>query len=180
MEWAMNRVRCIKFAVFIVAAVTFYGCKSKQEAPGTSSVAPRQNTGEIKSISGQNAAGGVVTSPKDKEDAEAAAARVLAQLEAGNFAAIYKAAAPGFKQIGSEAQFVEKFQQTRKTTGPLKNAHEISFDTLPDTSNVINYHLENEQFTSIYRLTFARSRGGKMELIGLNQHYESQKKPLPK
>jgi hypothetical protein len=168
----MNRVHCIKTALLIFVAVTFVSCKSKQEAPKASSVALQQNAGGRKFMSGQNAAGGVVASPQEQADAETAAARVLAQMEAGDFAAIYNGAAPGFKQIGSEAQFVAKFQQTRQKTGPLKNLQEVSFITLPNNTHVLTFSLKNEWFRTERRLTLARANSGKMELLGLNQHDE--------
>jgi hypothetical protein len=166
----MNCVRRINIAILIVAVVTVIGCTSKKEAP--EKTAPPPNAGEIKSISGQNAAGKQVASPQDKIDAEAAAARVLSQMEAGDFAAIYTEATLGFKQIGNQALFVEKFQQTRKKTGPLNNPKLVSFVTLPDKTHVLVYRLENERFKSERRLTFDRSKSGKMELFGLNQHDE--------
>jgi len=165
----MNHRRRLNIAFLIMLFVTVIGCKSKQEAPATKT-APPQNAGEVKSISGQNTAGAPVTSPQDKIDAEAAAAHVLSQMEAGDFAKIYNEASPGFKQIGSETLFVAKFQQTLQKTGPFKNPKEISFVTLPDKTHVLVYRLENDRFKTERRLTFDRSKSGKMELFGLNQH----------
>ena len=173
-ESNMNCVRHIYFAFLIILFVAVIGCKSKQEPPAAKT-APPKNAGEIKAISGQNAAGTPVTSPRDKNDAEAAAARVLSQMEAGDFSAIYKEAAPGFKQIGNEALFVAKFQETRKKTGPLKNPQEVSFVTRPDKTHVLVYRLENDRFKTERRLTFDRSKSGKMELFGLNQHDDPKK-----
>jgi hypothetical protein len=177
MEGKMNRLRCTKAVVLVIAAVAIIGCKSKQETPGANSATPQQKTEAVKTISGQSAAGAISASPKDKSDAQAAAARVLAQMEAGEFSAIYKEAAPTFKQIGKEADFVAKFQQTRQKVGPLKGAQEASFVALPDQTYVLVYHMENEQVKSERRLTFARSNSGKMELFGLNQHDEPKKLP---
>jgi hypothetical protein len=176
----MNHIRCIKTSILIVAAVTMVGCKSKQEAPATSPVTPPQNGGEIKSISGQNTAGGVATSPQDKADAEAAAKRVLARMEAGDFAAIYNDAGPGFKKIGSEGQFVALFQQKREITGPLKDPRELNFITRPDYTHVLTFSLENNRFRTERRLTLARAKSGKMELVGLNQHDEPKQHDHPK
>lgn len=175
MELEMNYVRCIKTALLLIVVVTCLGCKSKQEAPGVNTGAPPQKAGEIKAISGQNVTGAVATSPQDKSDAEAAAARVLAQMEAGDFPAVYKESTPGFKQIGSQASFVAKFQQTRQKTGVLKNPKETSFITRPDKTHVLIYRMENERFKTDMRLTLARSQSGKMELAGLNQHDELKK-----
>ena len=108
--------------------------------------------------------------PQDKTDAQTAAVHVLALLEAGDFPAIYKDSAAGFKEIGSESQFVTKFQQTRKNVGVLRNPKQISFGTLPGNAYVFVYRLENERYQTDMRLTFSRSPSGKMELAGLNQH----------
>jgi hypothetical protein len=170
----MNYVRRINNLFLIILFVTVIGCKTKQEEPVAKTAPPKVGK-EVKSISGQNAAGTPVTLPQDKIDAEAAAARVLLQMEAGDFSAIYNEATPGFKQIGSQALFVEKFQQTRKKTGALKNPKQVSFVTLPDKTHVLVYRLENERFKTERRLTFDRSKSGKMELFGLNQHDDPKK-----
>jgi len=176
----MNRSSCIKTAVLIIAAVTVFGCKSKQDAPGADSPAAPASVEGIKSISGQSATGAPAASPKDKADAEAAAAHVLAQMEAGDFSAIYKEAAPGFKQIGKEADFVAAFQRTRQKTGALKDARQASFTARPDQALVLVYSLENDKFKSDRRLTFTRSKAGKMELAGLNQHDEPKQSAAKK
>jgi hypothetical protein len=166
----MNRLRCLKTIAFVIAAVAVFGCKSKQEPQqaGPQQVAP------VKSISGERAAGAVTSSPQDKADAETAAKRVLDRMEAGDFSAIYKEAAPTFKQIGPEAAFVQKFQATRQKVGPLKDAKEASFVTSPDQACVLVYHMENDRFKTERRLTFVRGKDGKMELLGLNQHDEAK------
>ena len=170
----MNHVRLIKTVVLVIAAVAVVGCKSKQEAPAQG--APQQSE-TVKSVSGQNTAGAIASSPQDKSDAEAAATRVLAQMESGDFSTIYRNAAPTFQQIGKEEAFVAKFQQTRQTVGPLGKPQEASFVTAPDRSYILVYHLENDRFKTERRLTFARSKSGKMELFGMNQHDESKAVP---
>jgi hypothetical protein len=167
----MNCIRHIKIAFMLVVLVTFIGCKSKQDKPGASP----QEKGAATAVTPQDKTGAPAATPQDKADARAAAARVLAQFAAGDFSAIYKESAPGFKQIGSESQFVAKFQQTRQKTGMLKNPLEQSFDTRPGNNHVLIYRLENERFKTDMRLTFARSKEGKMELAGLNQHDEPKK-----
>jgi hypothetical protein len=185
----MNLLRCSTTAVLLVAAVSIIGCKSKQDTPGAkestpgqpapvaNGAAPEQKGEALKTISGQNASAAVVASPQDKADSEAAALRVLAQMEAGEFSAMYQKAAPSFKKLGSEAAFVGKFAQTRASVGPLKGAREASFATRPDQSFVLVYHQENERFKTERRLTFVRGKDGEMELYGLNQHDEPKKLP---
>ncbi len=171
----MNSVHCIKTALLLIAVIACIGCKSKQDAPVAKPDPQLPIAKGTKSISGQNAAGNLATSPQDKSDAQTAAARVLAQIIAGEYAAIYNESTPGFKKIGTEADFVTKFQQTRQKTGILINPKEGSFVTRPDNSHILVYRLENEHFISDMRLTFERAQNGKMELAGLNQHDEPKK-----
>ena len=96
-------------------------------------------------------------------------------MQTGDFATIYRDASAGFKQIGSEGQFVGKFQQTRQNVGVLEKPREIGVSTLPGKGYIFTYRLENERYNSDVRLTFARSGNGKMELAGLNQHDELKK-----
>lgn len=168
----MNNVRCLTTALLLAGIATTFGCQSKQESPPAKSAAPAQDAGVIKSISGQVAGGGTIASGTNKADAEAAAVRVLGQMEAGEFSALYREASPGFKQIGPEAAFIESFQQTRQKTGPLRDLRQSSFVTRQDQTHVLVYRLENDRFKTERRLSFARSTDGKMELCGLNQHDE--------
>ena len=168
----MNNVHCIKAAFLLVILLSFIGCKPKQDKPGASTVAPQEKAA-APAVPPQVKAGIVL--PQDKADAQAAAVRVLALMESGDFPAIYRDSAAGFKQIGSESQFVAKFQQTRKSVGVLKNPQQISLGTLPGNGYVFIYRLENERYKTDMRLTFARSQSGKMELAGLNQHDELKK-----
>lgn len=173
MESGMNNVRCIKTAVLLIILVTFIGCKSKQNNSGTGAGAPQEKAAAPAvpaAISPRDKSAAPAVAPQDKADAQAAAVRVLALMESGDFPAIYKDSAAGFKQIGSESQFVAKFKQTRNNVGVLKNPKEISFGTLPGNGYVLIYRLENENYKTDVRLTFARSQSGKMELAGLNQH----------
>jgi hypothetical protein len=172
MELAMNNVHCIKTAFLLVILVTFIGCKSKQDKPRANTATPQDKAAAPAVVPPRDKSGAPVVSPQDKADARAAAVRVLALMETGDFPAIYKDSAAGFKQIGSESQFVTKFQQTRKSVGVLKKPQEISFGTLPGNGYVFVYRVENERYATDMRLTFARSQSGKMELAGLNQHDE--------
>lgn len=113
-----------------------------------------------------------VASPQEQTDARAAAQLVLAQLTAGEFSKIYQDASPGFKKIGSEAQFVAKFQQARQKVGVLKNPRETNFETLPNKGHLLVYRLDNELYNTDIRLSFERTSDGKMILAGLNQHDE--------
>lgn len=166
----MNRSRSLKAIVLFLAMVAVVGCKSKQE--GSAAPAAGTQPQAVKSISGEATTGAVTSSPKDKADAEAAAGKVLSLMEAGDFAAIYKDAAPSFRQIGKQEDFVGKFSATRQKVGALSGQKETSFVTMPDQTFVIIYHMENPRWSTERRLTFTRGKGGKMELYGLNQHDE--------
>jgi len=172
MELAMNNVHRIKTAFLLVVLVTIIGCKSKQDKPGASTGAPQEKAA-APVIPPQGKPGTpIVASPQDKADAQAAAVRVLALMESGDFPAIYKDSAAGFKQIGSEREFVTRFQRTRMRVGVLKKPQQISFEKLPGNGYILVYRVENERYKTDVRLTFARSQSGKMELAGLNQHDE--------
>lgn len=166
----MNCVRCTKTAFLLVVLLAFFGCTSKQDKIATNN----EKSPAPAAAPAEKSATPAVPS-RDQTDAQTAAARVLALMESGDFAAIYKEAAAGFKQIGSESQFVGKFQQTRSSVGILKNPRQTSFGTLPGKGYVLVYHLENVSYKSDIRLSFARSAEGKMELAGLNQHDELKK-----
>lgn len=165
----MNCVGFFKTAVLVMAAAAIFGCKSKQEAPASG---PQPAAPSVKSISGEATTGAVASNPKDKADAEAAASKVLGQMESGDFSGIYKEAAPSFRQIGKEQDFVAKFSATRQKIGALSGQKEASFVALPDKSYVLVYHMENPQWRTERRLTFIRGKSGDMELYGLNQHDE--------
>lgn len=169
----MNCVRH-KIAVLLMTLVIFGGCKAKQEKPAESTATPQEKTMTAPAAPAGTAAARKAT-PEDMADARAAALRVLAQIEAGDFTIVYREAGAVFKQIGPEAAFVAKFQQTRQKTGQLKNPRELKFDTRPDNVHVLLYRVENQRFITEMRLSFARSKNGAMELIGLNQHDEPKK-----
>ena len=160
----MNNVRCTVAAVLIMMVVLSGGCSKKQKETTADKQGARQ---------GQTGAPGVPE--QTKSDVRAAAKQVVARLQAGDFPAIYRESAPGFKKIGSEAQFVTKFQQARMKTGVQSNPQELSFDTRPGNAYVLVFRMNNERYTTDWRLTFARNQAGGYELAGLNQHDELKK-----
>lgn len=169
----MNYLRYIKAALPLIAAIMVSGCNSGKDTPVAPSAVPQEKAATAKTSQDKGAAPTIP--PKDKVDAEAAAVLLLAQLEAGDFSGVYKGASAGFKQIGSESQFVYKFQQTRQRVGTLKNPQKISAVLRPDKSVVLVYRVENERYNTDMRLTFSRAENGTMELAGLNQHDELKK-----
>ena len=170
----MNNIHHIKTAFLLVILITLIGCKSRQDKPGAGTGTPQEKAAATTEAS-PDKPGTPVIPPQEKVDAQAAAIRVLSLLESGDFPSIYKNAAAGFKQIGSENDFVAKFQQTRERVGVLKNPKELGSGVLPGNGYVFNYRVENERYKTDMRLTFTRSPSGKMELAGLNQHDELKK-----
>ncbi len=157
-------------AILVIVVIATLGCKSKEQA--SKPVAPAGTPQGNVAAAPQDKAVVPAASPQDMIDVRAVATKVLKQLEAGNFSALYKEASPGFQQLGSESQFVEKFQQTRQKVGILKNPKESSFETRPNNIHVLVYRVSNDHYNTDMRLTFARAKSGKMELAGLNQHDE--------
>ncbi|MBK5273633.1 MAG: hypothetical protein JJE30_01085 [Desulfuromonadales bacterium] len=154
----MKFVRFVAIVALSVALAALAGCSSKKEKDAAvAPVAPLQKPAAI------------VAPPQDKIDAAAVATTVLAQIKSGEFAAIYKAASPIFKEMGAEDGFVAMMEKTRKKTGPFISSKEVSFVTSPEKFNFIIYHVQYKNIASELRLTTARSKSGKMELCGLNQ-----------
>ena len=53
----------------------------------------------------------------DLEDARTAAAHIHSQLQVGDYAAIYRESAPGFKTVGSQEEFISGMQDFFEGTG---------------------------------------------------------------
>jgi len=170
----MNHVIRVKIVVLLVALITAAGCKAKQEKPAENAATPQEKSSAPAAPASGKATAQPAT-PQDTTDARAAALRVLSQMEAGDFTTVYRESGEKFKQIGSEAAFVAKFQQTYQKTGALKSPKELKIDTRPDKVHVLLYRVENQRFITDMRLSFARSKSGAMELVGLNQHDEPRK-----
>jgi hypothetical protein len=167
----MNRSHFIKGAMLLIVACSVVGCKSKQEKAAPAPVG-QQAAGEVKTVSGENAGATNAVSDQDRRDAEAAALRVIAQMEAGDFVSVYREADPSFQKIGAKEQFVTAFQKAALKTGPLKNPRQISFGRGPDNTKMMVYRLENDRFVTDRRISFVRAKDGRMVLFGLNQHDE--------
>jgi len=171
----MNYVIRANIAVLLVVLVTVAGCKAKQEKPAEKAAAPQDKSATAPAPPAPGKAAAQLAAPQDMADARACALRVLTQMETGDFTTVYRESGAGFKQIGPEVAFVTKFQQTQQKTGTLTNPRELKFDTRPDNVHVLVYRVENQRFISDMRLSFARSKSGTMELVGLNQHDEPKK-----
>jgi hypothetical protein len=171
----MHYVRCISIAFLVATLTVVAGCESKKEKPPAGPAVSTDNKTVSPPVPVQNSPAAVSASEKDKADARTAAQHTLVQLDAGDFAAVYREASAGFKKIGSEPAFINKFQQTRLKTGVLKAPKEISFVTRPGSVHVLVYRVQNERFVTDMRLSYQRGPNGTMELAGLNQHDEPRK-----
>lgn len=154
----MKPVRYVAGVVLLTAFIACAGCGSKKE----------KDVAAVPGPSPQKPAA-VAVAPQEKAEVSAVAAKVLTQFKSGEFAAIYKAASSGFKEIGTEDGFVATMEHTRKKTGAIKDVKEVNFVTSPDKFYFIVYHVQYDNIKSELRLSFGRSKSGVMELCGLNQ-----------
>jgi len=111
-----------------------------------------------------------VAPPKDEAEAATARTRVLSQVKNKEFSAIYKEASSGFREIGPEEQFIAQWNKQLQETGEFKESKEVSHLVRPaDKFIVYTYAVTYENKNKELRLTFGRSKNGKMELTGINQ-----------
>ncbi len=165
----MSYNRMIASALVMIFLAALFGCKSKQEkgAQAPDGKLPAQ----LRSTSArQQAAAPVTASPTDEAEAAAAKVRVLSQVKNGDFSTIYKEASAGFREIGPEEQFIAQWNKQLQETGAFKDAKESGHAVRPtDRFIVIVYTVQYEKKKKDLRLTFGRSKKGKMELTGINQ-----------
>lgn len=105
---------------------------------------------------------------RDRTDAEAVASRVHSQIQARDFAAIYREAAPRFKGVGSESQFVSMMQRVSEEGGIFKKAEEVVYQTGFDSNigrtHMLFFNVEYENGHSTERMILTRSGSGQMQL----------------
>ena len=169
----MNYVRITTAVTLMIILAALPGCSSKKEKTEQAQ-APQHamsSASKIPAKAGEAPPNAVVTaSPQDEADAAKLKEKVLAQVKAGDFSAIYKDASAGFREVGPETQFVALWRQQLQQTGAFKEVKEISHTVRPqDKFLVFNYHVQYEKAKKELRLTFGRSKKGKMELTGINQ-----------
>lgn len=164
----MKSVRLVKTSVLLLALSLFAGCGSKSDKPAASSPDAK----------GTAVSGAVPVVPEqDKTDAKSEGTKVIAQLKSGEFLAIYKEASPAFRNLGTEPQFVAMMQQTRKKTGALQSSKQLALETGADKRQMVTYSVDYDNVRSNLRLSFLRSKEGKMELVGLSQKDDLVKNP---
>jgi hypothetical protein len=109
---------------------------------------------------------------RDRQDTLVAAARVHSQLQAGDFAVIYSEAAPRFKSVGSESQFVSQMQQFFLESGKLVKVQEVAYqsgiDSQAGPTHTLDFTVDYQQMQGRERLIFTRSNNGQMQLWKLD------------
>ena len=95
---------------------------------------------------------------------------MMAHVKAGEYSAMYKEASAGFKEVGTEQQFIAMWQNQLQETGAFKDAKEIGHTVRPDDKFLVfTYDVQYEKMRKALTLTFGRSKKGVMELTGFNQ-----------
>jgi type IV pilus biogenesis protein CpaD/CtpE len=177
----MKAAGCVKAVLVVMMLGILAGCDAKDKG-ATGAATPAAPATPASPASGA-AAAPAVAPEKDKAEAKSEASRVLAQLKGGEFAAIYRQAAPAFRELGTEQQFVAMMQKTREKTGALQDVKETGVETGADNRQMVNYSVDYANVRSNLRLSFLRSSSGKLELVGLNQKddvVKTQKKAAAK
>lgn len=109
---------------------------------------------------------------QDRYDARLIAASVHEKMIHGDFAGIYKEAAPSFRSIGSESEFVAGFSGLQARLGSPKHITELAYQTKLDPqlgrTHFLIFDLECEHGYARESLMLVRSPGGKMELWRLD------------
>lgn len=159
----------ITAAVLAICMTGLSGCGSKKEK--ASSQAPAQKPPVQQADQAPPQKGGpLVAPPRDEADVAPLKERILAQYKAGDYAAIYREASAGFREVGPEPQFIALWKKQIVETGPFKEAKEVSHSVRPDDKFLLyTYHVQYLNKKKQLRLTFGRSNKGKMELTGINQ-----------
>lgn len=109
---------------------------------------------------------------QDRNDARLIAAGVNEKMIRGDFAGIYRDAAPSFRSIGSEADFVAGMSGFQSRFGSPKHITELAYQTNLDPklgrTHILIFDFEYERGHARESLMFLRSPQGKMELWRLD------------
>lgn len=167
----MNNASSIAKISLLILLAAASGCGQNKEK--SSQAVPAQAGQPQSSPDGQTAApqkGALVASPQDASDAAIAKEQVINSLKASDFGAIYKQASAGFREVGSEQQFIALWQKQLLETGAFKEAKQTSQSIRPaDRFLLFTYQVQYANMSKELRLTFGRSKAGKLELTGINQ-----------
>lgn len=105
---------------------------------------------------------------RDQQDVLAVSSRVHAQMQAGDFAAVYRDSAPRFRSVGSESEFVSRMQQFVTENGKFLKAREVAYQSGLDSEagriHTLIFNVEYERAQGREHLIFIRSNNGQMQL----------------
>ena len=162
----MKRNAIIAALTLVIALAALAGCSSKKEKAAETPSAP--NAAQP-GTPGKSAV--VASSPQDEAEADTLKTQVLTQVKNKDFAGIYRGASAGFREVGLQEQFVALWDKQLLETGAFKDAKLESHSVRPaDKFQVYTYLVHYQNMDKELRLTFGRSKTGKMELTGINQH----------
>ena len=166
----MIHVRTTSTVVLMIILAVLPGCSSKKEKADQAQPQQQMMTSASKTSGPAQAKAAVSASPQDEADAAILKKKVLAQVKAGEFSAIYREASAGFREVGPEEQFAGLWEQQLKRTGAFKDSKEISHSVRPQDKFIVYiYQVQYDKAKKELQLTFGRSKKGKMELTGINQ-----------
>jgi hypothetical protein len=120
---------------------------------------------------------------QDRSKALTVADRVHAHLRSAEFAAIYDEAAPRFKTVGSQSEFVSRMREFHEQLGTLKNVSEISYEvgmdsTLGSTYTLL-FVLEYERGKVSEHLILVRPSADEMKLWKMDLQSINSSSPTP-
>lgn len=167
----MKNARFLTKVSLLIILTAVSGCGQNKEKSGQASPL---HPGESQSSQGATAMSpqknGAVAAAKDEADAAMAKEQVIKLLKGSDFSTIYKQASAGFRQVGSEQQFVALWLKQLQETGPFKEAKQIGHTIRPaDKFLLFTYQVKYANMSKELSLTFGRSKSGKLELTGIHQ-----------
>lgn len=167
----MKNVSSLAKILLLILLTAAAGCGKDQEKSGQAT--PQQPGQSPTAQAGKAAApagGAVVASAQDEAEASVAKEQVIKYIKSNDFSSIYKQASAGFRQVGSEQQFIALWQKQLQETGAFKSAKQVSQSVRPaDRFLLFTYQVQYANMIKELRLTFGRSKTGKLELTGINQ-----------
>jgi hypothetical protein len=89
-------------------------------------------------------------------------------MQVGDFAAVYRDAAPRLKSASSESEFVDYFNQIKQQLGTLRESHEITYESRLDSrlgrTHALMFRLEYERGRLYETMILVKSDSGQMQL----------------
>jgi hypothetical protein len=165
----MILARPVKAVLLSTLLLAVAACGSNKDKAPQAGAAGAAKAGAAQPGAVQAKGAAPVVPEQDKADARAAAAAYLDQLKNADFRTMYAGASSGFKELGTEAQFVSMMERTKAKTGAVHTSHELTMETGADKRQMITYSVDYDNVRSNLRLSFLRAKDGKMQLVGVNQ-----------